>query len=144
MATTPCHRSAAVVCSASPRCATTRHVVLDKNKQRRGSSWRFGEQGHPENIAPAIQSKLVPMMIANYAVWPVAHLINFKFVPPQQRILYINCCQARLRPAPLDSPCTHLQCRAGLDKAQVVKRTCAHVNMEGSSCTCCCKWWDGM
>ena len=56
----------------------------------------FGEQGHPENIMPAIQSKLVPMMIANYAVWPVAHLINFKFVPAQQRILYINCCQARL------------------------------------------------
>ncbi|KAK9832036.1 hypothetical protein WJX81_000378 [Elliptochloris bilobata] len=50
-------------------------------------------QGHPENILPAIQSKLVPMMIANYAVWPIAHIINFKFVPPQQRILYINCCQ---------------------------------------------------
>ena len=42
---------------------------------------------------PAIHSKLVPMMIANYAVWPIAHIINFKFVPPQQRILYINCCQ---------------------------------------------------
>ena len=39
------------------------------------------------------------MMIANYAVWPVAHLINFKFVPSQQRILYINCCQARRRSA---------------------------------------------
>ena len=24
---------------------------------------------------------------------PVAHLINFKFVPVQQRILYINCVQ---------------------------------------------------
>lgn len=59
----------------------------------------FGEQGHPENIMPAIQSKLVPMMIANYAVWPIAHLINFKFVPAQQRILYINCCQARVRSA---------------------------------------------
>lgn len=69
--------------------------------EKQGLSWCLCEQGHPENIAPAIQSKLVPMMIANYAVWPVAHLINFKFVPPQQRILYINCCQARLCPAAL-------------------------------------------
>jgi len=44
------------------------------------------------------------MMIANYAVWPIAHVINFKFVAPQQRILYINCCQVR-RPASA--------CRAG-------------------------------
>ncbi len=44
------------------------------------------------------------MMIANYAVWPIAHIINFKFVAPQQRILYINCCQVR-RPASA--------CRAG-------------------------------
>ena len=54
---------------------------------------RAGGQNHPENILPAIQAKLVPMMIANYAVWPIAHVINFKFVAPQQRILYINCCQ---------------------------------------------------
>lgn len=73
---------------------------------------RLCEQGHPENIVPAIQSKLVPMMIANYAVWPVAHLINFKFVPPQQRILYINCCQARRRLPALYCPfsCQHWVC----------------------------------
>ena len=40
-----------------------------------------------------IQSKLIPMMLANYALWPVAHLINFKFIPSSQRILYINCVQ---------------------------------------------------
>ena len=58
-----------------------------------------GRQNHPENIVPAIQAKLVPMMIANYAVWPIAHIINFKFVPSQQRILYINCCQVRPSPS---------------------------------------------
>lgn len=26
----------------------------------------------------------------NYAVWPAANLINFKFVPPQQRVGYIS------------------------------------------------------
>ncbi|CAL5229356.1 g12667 [Coccomyxa viridis] len=49
--------------------------------------------GHPEAVLPSIQAKLLPMMIANFAVWPIAHLINFKFIPSQQRILYINCCQ---------------------------------------------------
>jgi protein Mpv17 len=33
------------------------------------------------------------MLLANYALWPIAHLINFKFVPSEQRILYINCVQ---------------------------------------------------
>lgn len=33
------------------------------------------------------------MMAANYALWPLAHLINFRFVPSKQRILYINCVQ---------------------------------------------------
>ncbi|KAK9917307.1 hypothetical protein WJX75_002997 [Coccomyxa subellipsoidea] len=49
--------------------------------------------GHPEATIPAIQNKLLPMMLANFAVWPIAHLINFKFIPSQQRILYINCIQ---------------------------------------------------
>ena len=42
-------------------------------------------QGHPEAVLPSIQAKLLPMMIANFAVWPIAHLINFKFIPSQQR-----------------------------------------------------------
>ncbi|KAK9803863.1 hypothetical protein WJX73_010251 [Symbiochloris irregularis] len=50
-------------------------------------------QGRPEAIVPTIQRKLVPMLLCNYALWPLAHLINFKFVPQQQRILYINCVQ---------------------------------------------------
>ena len=53
-------------------------------------------QGHPEATIPAIQNKLLPMMLANFAVWPIAHLINFKFIPSQQRILYINCIQVRI------------------------------------------------
>lgn len=49
--------------------------------------------GRPDAVIPAIQDKLIPMMAANYALWPAAHLINFKFVPSRQRILYINCVQ---------------------------------------------------
>ena len=50
-------------------------------------------QFRPQAIIPAIQRKLLPMLLANYALWPLAHIINFKFVPVQQRILYINAVQ---------------------------------------------------
>lgn len=53
-------------------------------------------QGHPEAALSTIQSELVPTIVANYAVWPLAHIINFRFVPSQQRILYINFIQVWL------------------------------------------------
>lgn len=37
-----------------------------------------------------VQSKLLPIMLANFSVWPVAHLVNFKYVAPDQRILFNN------------------------------------------------------
>lgn len=49
--------------------------------------------GHPEAAVDAIRTKLGPMLLANYALWPAAHLVNFRFVPPAQRILYINAVQ---------------------------------------------------
>ena len=54
------------------------------------------EQGHPEAALSTIQNELVPTITANYALWPLAHIINFRFVPSQQRILYINFVQVRL------------------------------------------------
>lgn len=28
---------------------------------------------------------------ANYVLWPAAHLINFRLIPPRFRIIYVNC-----------------------------------------------------
>ena len=53
-------------------------------------------QGRPSYSLISIQKKLIPVLLANYAVWPIAHLINFKFIPSSQRILYINFCQVDL------------------------------------------------
>ena len=49
-------------------------------------------EGHPDiaTITSVIQTKLVPIMLANFTVWPLAHLVNFRFVPPEQRILFNN------------------------------------------------------
>ena len=30
-------------------------------------------------------------VVANYILWPAAHLVNFRFVPSEQRILFNNC-----------------------------------------------------
>lgn len=53
-------------------------------------------QGTPALIIPTIKAKLVKTLLANYAMWPLAHIINFKFIPSKQRILYINCVQVKI------------------------------------------------
>lgn len=47
-------------------------------------------QGQADRIPSTLQEKLVPTLAASYGLWPAAHLINFKFVPSSQRILYTN------------------------------------------------------
>ncbi|KAI3438018.1 hypothetical protein D9Q98_000461 [Chlorella vulgaris] len=47
-------------------------------------------EGHPDLILTTIQQRFWPTMIANYAVWPLAHLINFRYVPSDWRILFNN------------------------------------------------------
>ena len=53
-------------------------------------------QGTPALIIPTIKAKLIKTLLANYAIWPLAHIINFKFIPSSQRILYINCVQVKI------------------------------------------------
>jgi len=50
-------------------------------------------KGHPENAIPVVKEKLWPTMLVNWQVWPLAHLVNFRFIPSSQRILYINTIQ---------------------------------------------------
>lgn len=52
-------------------------------------------QGHPGTSLAVIRKTLVPTLTANWTLWPLAHIINFKFVPSNQRILYINFVQVR-------------------------------------------------
>jgi protein Mpv17 len=47
-------------------------------------------EGHPEAIMSTLQSKFVPTLAANYMIWPLAHVVNFRFVPSEFRILYNN------------------------------------------------------
>ncbi|GIL68044.1 hypothetical protein Vafri_21317 [Volvox africanus] len=47
-------------------------------------------EGHTDDAMMHMLHKLWPTMRANYMLWPLAHVINFAFVPPAQRILYCN------------------------------------------------------
>ncbi len=53
-------------------------------------AWLTLLEGRPGAVGAVVQAKLVPIMVANFGVWPLAHLINFKFVAPEQRILFNN------------------------------------------------------
>ena len=46
--------------------------------------------GDLAGIPEVLQDKVVPTLLANYAVWPLAHALNFYYVPTEQRILYNN------------------------------------------------------
>eukprot|EP00878_Enallax_costatus_P000094 GHUV01000127.1.p1 GENE.GHUV01000127.1~~GHUV01000127.1.p1 ORF type:complete len:283 (+),score=59.60 GHUV01000127.1:249-1097(+) len=47
-------------------------------------------EGHPEAIMGTLHSKFLPTLAANYMIWPLAHVINFRFIPSEYRILYNN------------------------------------------------------
>jgi hypothetical protein len=62
-----------------------------------------------------VESKLKPTLLANWTVWPLAHVINFALVPPAQRILYINVVNVSLAGAGLvrcQLPCHTGDCLA--------------------------------
>jgi len=47
-------------------------------------------EGQSDRIMSTIKEKFWPTLLAGYTVWPLAHLINFKFIANNQRVLYIN------------------------------------------------------
>ncbi|CAM9157236.1 unnamed protein product [Phaeothamnion confervicola] len=47
----------------------------------------------PAEIGARIKKNLWTSVKGSWTVWPVAHAINFRFVPTSQRLLYINSIQ---------------------------------------------------
>ena len=43
-------------------------------------------------MAPSsiVQEKLLPTVATGWKLWIPAHAINFGFIPPSQRVLYVN------------------------------------------------------
>ena len=47
-------------------------------------------EGHGGDVGSILHDKLLPTVLAGYCLWPLAHIVNFKFVPARNRLLYIN------------------------------------------------------
>jgi hypothetical protein len=45
-------------------------------------------EGHPSAVPAVVAAKFGPTLAANYAVWPAAHLVNFRWVPAGYRVAY--------------------------------------------------------
>lgn len=52
---------------------------------------------HAEQV---LREKFVKTILAGYCVWPAVHVLNFRFVPGELRVLFVNCVQACLLLAP--------------------------------------------
>jgi protein Mpv17 len=46
--------------------------------------------GSPSDALQYTALKMGPTLAANYTLWPAAHILNFAFVPPEQRMLFCN------------------------------------------------------
>ena len=47
-------------------------------------------EGQPWKVPATIREKFFPTLFAGFAIWPLAHIVNFRFVPTQQRVLFVN------------------------------------------------------
>lgn len=47
-------------------------------------------EGRSDEINSTIEEKLLPTVTTGWKLWIPAHAINFGFVPPSQRVLYVN------------------------------------------------------
>ena len=42
-----------------------------------------------------VREKFTKTILATYCLWPAVHVVNFRFVPSDLRVLFVNCVQVR-------------------------------------------------
>ncbi|KAK9908887.1 hypothetical protein WJX75_004228 [Coccomyxa subellipsoidea] len=50
-------------------------------------------EGQPHKLIETLREKYLKTVALGYIIWPLAHIINFRFVPNDLRILYVNFVQ---------------------------------------------------
>ncbi|CAK0744581.1 hypothetical protein CVIRNUC_001559 [Coccomyxa viridis] len=50
-------------------------------------------EGLPHKLPEVLREQYLKTVLVGYLLWPLAHIINFKFIPTDLRILYVNCVQ---------------------------------------------------
>ncbi|CAG9464547.1 unnamed protein product [Pedinophyceae sp. YPF-701] len=51
---------------------------------------KHGREGFEEEFPRAVRETLPVALQASWTMWPLAHLINFRYIPSSQRMLYVN------------------------------------------------------
>jgi len=51
------------------------------------------EQKGVPYVVDKVRKELLTQVTGSWKVWPIAHTINFRFIPSNQRVLYINTIQ---------------------------------------------------
>ena len=50
--------------------------------------------GHsPNAIFRTVKNNLLKVVLTSWMIWPIAHTVNFKYITPKHRLLYINSVQ---------------------------------------------------
>lgn len=52
-------------------------------------------EGQPHKLIETLREKYLKTVALGYIIWPLAHIINFRFVPNDLRILYVNFVQVK-------------------------------------------------
>ena len=47
-------------------------------------------EGLPHKLPEVLREQYLKTVLVGYLLWPLAHIINFKFIPADLRILYVN------------------------------------------------------
>jgi hypothetical protein len=47
-------------------------------------------EGLPHKLPDVLREQYVKTVLVGYLLWPLAHIINFRFIPADLRILYVN------------------------------------------------------
>ena len=53
----------------------------------------FAEGKKPDEIVEKIKADLPTAVVGSWSYWIPAHIVNFRFIPGEQRLLYINAMQ---------------------------------------------------
>ena len=53
------------------------------------------------HVVDKVKNDLLTSVTGSWKVWPLAHTINFRFIPSNQRVLYINTIQVCEREDPI-------------------------------------------
>lgn len=48
-------------------------------------------EGRPDLVQASLETSFLPLIKAQWTVWPLAHAINFRFVPTEQRVRFFVC-----------------------------------------------------